>query len=59
MNIGDKVVLKPEWMDKGDEHADFRITELLGTERLRMVDNNSTLFIKPTFVINTNMTEAL
>jgi len=53
-----KIILKPRWMDKGDEDADFRIVEDNG-DRFLVVDNNSPLEIKPTFVVYDYMVEEI
>ena len=57
MKQGDHIKLKPEWMDKGDDLADFVVVEVLSTERLLITDNNSPLHIKPTQVIQSYMVE--
>ena len=54
MKTGQKIILKPEWSDKGDENADFRVLEDNG-DRYLVIDNNSSLEIKPTFVIHDYM----
>ena len=54
-NINDKINFKPEWQDEGDEDHDFRVIEVLGKERLRIVDNSSKMIIKPTSIIQQYM----
>ena len=54
-NNGDKINFKPEWQDEGDENHDFRVIEVLGEERLRIVDNSSEMVIKPTSIIQQYM----
>ena len=56
MKIGDKIILKPEWMDEGDENADFQVAELRG-DRTLVIHANSPLPIKPTFIIQNYMIE--
>ena len=54
---GDRVYIKPEWQDAGDESIEFIAVEILDSQENKILvsDRNSTMYIVPTFLLTGKM----
>tara|TARA_R110000772_G_scaffold31800_1_gene78181 strand:- start:200 stop:373 length:174 start_codon:yes stop_codon:yes gene_type:complete len=57
MKTGDKVMIKPEWQDKGDDSITFTVVEVKG-DRL-LIKAELGLPINPTSTVLINMVEVV
>ena len=54
---GDRVYIKPEWQDAGDESIEFIAVEILDSQEIKILvsDRNSSMYIVPTFLLTGKM----